>query len=134
MIPLRRILADPYKLAAMAYLTYGLVYLTGAVWEIQADPARKVTFWGVVPWWAFYVAGAGILVTLPVYLWREIRWLALTLAFFTAVKALTLCWIQGRHISAGQEQSLYNWVFAVIAATTSILLLRASRSPKKTQT
>lgn len=116
-------LATPQKRAAAAYAFYGVVYLVGAIMELT--PERKVVFWGFVPWWAFYVAGAALLLSLPVFIARGVRWLTATLAFFTAGKALWLFWIQGRNFAAGDGTNPYNWFFAVVAIGTSYLLVRA---------
>lgn len=116
-------LRDPYRMAAVAYGVYGTVYLVGAILEL--DPSRQVTHWGFVPWWAFYVAGALLLFTLPIFVWRGVRWLAFTLSFFCAVKAFWLSWLQGRAVQQGDETTLYNWLFAAVAAVAAGLLLRA---------
>ena len=68
-----RRLRDPYALAAVVYLAYGLVYLGGAVAALT--PERQVTFFGFVPWWAFYVVGLGLVMTLPALVWRRFKWL-----------------------------------------------------------
>ncbi len=111
----------------MADGIYGIVYFVGAIYELTPD--RKVTHWGFVPWWVFYAAGLAVLMTFPVFVWRHVRWLALTLCFFTAVKALWLFYLQGRRLQAGDPTNLYNWFFAAVAITASLLLLRAGSRP-----
>lgn len=115
--------SSKYKHAAIAYALYGVIYMMGAL--IELDPSRRVTFWGFVPWWVFYAAGFAVLFTFPVFVWRGVRWLALTLVFFTVSKAFWLCWIQGRHFQAGEPISRYNLFFAAAAVVAAVMLLRA---------
>ena len=75
---LARARRDPWARAALAYLVYGTVYLVGAIMEL--DPARQRTFWGFVPWWAFYALGAAFVLTFPVYISRGVRWLTVAAA------------------------------------------------------
>ena len=114
---------DPYKQAAIAYAIYGIVYLIGAILELE--PERKVTFMGFVPWWVFYVAGVAILASFPVVVWKGVRWFTLTLVFFTSGKAAWLCYLQGRRLSAGDPTNAYNWFFAVVALVAAVMLFRA---------
>ena len=39
---------------------------------MELDPSRKITFWGFVPWWSFYVAGAMVMVTIPIFVARGV--------------------------------------------------------------
>ncbi len=119
-----------FRYAAIAYAVYGIVYMVGGVLELT--PERRVTFWGFMPWWAFYVAGALILFTLPIFVWQGVRWLALTLCFFTAFKALWMVGIQGRRLATGDPTDLFDWVFSTVAAIAAGLLLNAglNRAPR----
>jgi hypothetical protein len=112
-----------YKQAAIAYAVYGVVYMIGAFLEL--NPQRMVTFWGFVPWWVFYAAGFAILFTFPIFIWRGLRWLTLTLVIFTSGKAFWLCLIQGRHYQAGEPISVYNLFFAAVAVVAAVMLFRA---------
>jgi len=122
--PVERLKRDPYAQASVAYVVYGLVYLGGAVAELSYEQRRD--FFGFVPWWAFYVVGAGLLALLPALLWRGIRWLAALLCFFTAFKGLWLIWAQARHLAAGEPTRAFRWLFAAVALGASLLLLRAA--------
>lgn len=116
-------LADPYRRAAVAYGVYGIAYLVGAILQLTLD--RQRDFFGFVPWWAFYVAGAALVLMLPVLIWRRYRWLSRILSFLVAIKALTLCIKQGRLMGAGEAPVPYNWFFIVVAIVAAGLLFRA---------
>jgi hypothetical protein len=116
-------MADPYRRAAVAYVVYGLVYLVGAI--LQLTPDRQRDFFGFVPWWAFYVAGAAVILTLPVLVWRRYKWFTRILSIFPAIKALSLFIKQGRLMGAGEPTVPYNWFFAVVALAAGALLFRA---------
>ena len=101
-------LAEPYRRAAVAYAAYGCVYLAGAV--IQLTPERQRDFFGFVPWWVFYVAGAALVAGLPVLIWRRRMWFTRILAFFPVIKAVTLLIQQdnsdrGTGMTAGRKQT-----------------------------
>ena len=108
----------------MAYAVYGAVYLVGAIAEL--DPSRRVTFFGFVPWWAFYVAGGLLLFSLPPLVWRGWRKVTFALAFFTGAKALWLSFLQGRRLSRGDPVRGYDLLFAVVAVVACALLQRAA--------
>ena len=112
------------KMAAIAYFIYGTVYLIGALLEL--DPSRRIVFWGFVPWWAFYVAGAALIATIPIFIMKGVRWLTWFLTFAVSGKCLWLVWIQGRRLSEGTPPDFYNIFFAAVAGITAILLLRAA--------
>lgn len=117
-----------HSIAAVAYAVYGVVYLVGAILELA--PERKVTFFGFVPWWAFYVLGGALILTLPFVLRRGVRWLAGLLAFFVAAKALHLLWKIGRAVAAGEPASPYLLFFAAVAALTAVALAVSAWSPR----
>jgi hypothetical protein len=114
----------PRGQAALTYIVYGVVYMVGAILEL--DASRQITHWGFVPWWAFYVMGAAFLVVLPIFIWKDVRWLLWILMVSTAGKALWLCYLQGRRWSTGNATPLYDWLFALVAMSTSLMLLRAA--------
>jgi hypothetical protein len=124
---LARLRRDPYAQAAAAYATYGLVYLGGAMAALT--PERRTTFFGFVPWWAFYVGGAGLLVGLSALLWRRLRWLALVLWIGPLVKAVTLV---RRELLAGASggASAFRWAFVAVALIAAITILRAGLTPR----
>ncbi len=113
---------DRFKVAAAAYAVYGVVYLAGAFLELT--PERMRSFHGV-PWWSFYVAGAALIAILPWLIARRHLWLTRILVLGPAVKALTLCWRQGRRISAGEPVLAYDWFFILVAVVATVLLARA---------
>ena len=115
---------QPYAQAALAYAVYGVVYLGGALLELT--PERMKTSFGFVPWWSWYVIGALMVASLPVFLWRKVRWLAFVLAAGTGTKFTWLVYSQGRHLANNEPTSLYNWMFAVVAACACGLLIRAA--------
>jgi hypothetical protein len=120
---------EAYKKAAIAYAVYGVVYMLGAVMEL--NDARMKVFWGFVPWWAFYVAGAVLLLSMPVLIYRKMRWVAAFLALAVAGKTFYLIYSQGRHVTAGEATDAYNWFFAIVALITTAFLLFAIRWPNE---
>jgi len=120
---------EAYKKAAISYAIYGVVYMLGAVLEL--NEARMKVFWGFVPWWSFYVVGAALVLSMPFLIYRKIRWLTGVLAFGVAGKTLYLIYSQGRNVTRGDETDPYNWFFAVVALITTAFLLFAVRWPTK---
>ncbi len=110
----------------MAYVVYGLVYLVGAA--SQLTPDRQHDFYGV-PWWAFFVIGAALVGTFPVLIWKRYRRFTQILSVFPAIKAATLLLKQGKLMGAGEPTVPYNWFFAVVALTASVILFRVSFGP-----
>lgn len=122
---------DGYRIAAIFYLLYGLVYLGGAIDGLT--PSRRVTFFGFVPWWAFYIAGGLMVVALPLLVWRRYKWFTRIIALGPAGKALALCWRQGRALGSDEAARTasftYNWFFIGVAITAAVLLFRAGWEP-----
>jgi hypothetical protein len=121
--------ADPRFQAAIAYAVYGVVYLVGAVFEL--NDARMRVFWGGVPWWVFYVVGTIFLVGFPFLIWRGLRWLIWPLCVLTGFKAFWLCWIQGRRVHVGEAIDWYQVFFVLVAVGASVLLFRAGMAGKR---
>ena len=119
---------DPWKRAALAYILYGLVYLFGAA--SQLTPDRQQDFYGI-PWWAFFVVGAALVATFPVFIWKGYRRFTQILSIFPAIKAATLLMKQGKLIGAGEPTVTYNWFFAVVALSASVVMFRVAFSPPK---
>ena len=117
-----------YRRAALAYGVYGCVYLGGAVAALTPD--RKTTFFGVVPWWAFYGVGALLLLALPVLIWREYMWLTRILSLGPAGKALALLWQQGRLVAETGSPDLFRLFFAALAVAAACLLALAGFGPQ----
>jgi hypothetical protein len=97
------------------------VYLGGAVAALS--PERRVTHWGFMPWWAFYVLGASLIVVLPWAILRLRPWAARILALGPASKALVLCW----RIGEGKGGA-FAVAFLVVAVTAAVMLARAGWS------
>ena len=55
--------------AAVAYFLYGVVYMVGAIGELDASRMRNFVG-GTVPWWVFYVLGGAFIVVLPILVAR----------------------------------------------------------------
>jgi hypothetical protein len=110
--------------AALGYFFYGVVYLVGAMMEL--DPSRKIIFWGFVPWWSFYIAGALVMVTIPIFVARGVIWLTWIIAFFVAGKAGWLVWMQGRSFQQNASVDSYNTFFALVAGVAAMLLFHAA--------
>ncbi len=125
---MNQIWQNPYRRGAVAYLVYGCVYMLGAA--MQLTPERQHDFFGV-PWWAFFVVGAMLVAGVPVLIWREYRRFTAVLSIFPGIKAMTLVWKQGKLMGAGEPTNQYNWFFAVVAMTASIMLFRAGFGSKK---
>lgn len=121
-----RLTHDAHAQAGVAYACYGLTYLGGAV--AQLSPDRMQTFFGFVPWWAFYVTGAVLVAVLPVVVWHGFRWFTLVLALGPSAKALTLAWRQGARWRAGEDLPSFDWFFALMALTAVAFMLRAVAS------
>jgi hypothetical protein len=115
-----------YKQAAIGYLVYGTIYLTGAVYlgRIGIGPDGTV-------WW--YLVGAAMTFVFPYLIWKRLKWVTRILAVLVLVRVIGLVRIAVR---AGTEPVPLPWggeiatshgaiVFMLIAALTCILLARA---------
>lgn len=119
----RRIRSDPYAQAALGYFVYGGAYLAGAA--LRLAPERRVDSFGMVPWWAWFVAGALLWLVLPLLILRRWRWLVLPLALGPIGRGLFLAWRQGRAVTAGGGMSVFEAAWAVVALVAGALLIRA---------
>jgi hypothetical protein len=132
-IPLRSlrnshlVIRHPWKVAALAYAAYGVVYFFGAA--SQLTPDRQHDFYGV-PWWAFFVVGAALVAVCPVLVWKRYRRFTQVLSVFPAIKAATLLMKQGKLMGAGEPTILYNWFFALVALMASVMLFRVAFGSK----
>jgi hypothetical protein len=127
--------ARKYNQAAIGYLVYGVIYLTGAIYlgRIGKGPDGTV-------WW--YLIGAAMAFGFPYLIWKRFKWVTRILAVLVLVRVIGLVRIAVR---AGTEPVPLPWggeiatshgaiVFMLIAVTTCILLARAGwqRSPAAT--
>jgi hypothetical protein len=118
----------PYRRAAVAYAVYGAIYFGGACASLGED--RRGTYFGFVPWWVFFVAGALILLILPVLIWKRWMWLTRILCLGPAAKALVLCWRMAQPIEAGSPPLVFNLVFAGAAMVATVALFQAGWGPQ----
>ena len=127
--------ARKYNQAAIGYLVYGVIYLTGAIYLGRIGRGPDATVW-------WYVIGAAIAFGFPYLIWRRFKWVTRILAVLVLGRVIGLVRIAAR---ADTEPVPLPWggeiamshgaiVFMFIALTTSILLARAGwqRSPVAT--
>lgn len=115
-----------YHQAALTYLVYGLLYLSGAVYLAEMDVVARSG-------WAWFLVGAIFVVVLPPLIWKEFMWLARILALLVFVRIVGL----GRTISAAGGESVplpfggtlsleYGAAaFLLVAVVTDVMLIRA---------
>jgi len=114
---LKRLKSDRYFLAGLAYFTYGVVYLAGAVASL--GPARQMSFHGL-PWWSFYIGGVLLIFIIPFVIFKKIRWFTLLVALGPASKCF---WLFNKQMNS--EPTMSNWLFILVAGTCSLLMFRA---------
>ena len=112
--------ARAYRLAAIAYVLYGLLYLGGAV--LALTPERMGLYFGFLPWWALDLVGAALLAVLPLLVLRQWTWLTRILALGPAAKALVLFRREGMAMAGGESPSLFTWAFALTAVLAALTL------------
>ena len=127
--------ARKYNQAAIGYLIYGVIYLTGAIYlgRMGKGPGGTV-------WW--YVIGAAMAIGFPCLIWKRFKWVTRILAVLVLVRVIGLVRIAVR---ADTEPVPLPWrgeiatshgaiVFMLIAVTTCMLLARAGwqRGPAST--
>ncbi len=124
---MERLRTDPCRQAALAYFLYGVIYLLGAGLEARTlSPEQVARYSRHAPLWTFFAVGALVVLALPVFIDRGVRWLTLALALMVSVKAGTLFWTQGRALaSADSSPSFFKVFFAVVALLAALALARA---------
>lgn len=117
---------EKYHQAALTYLLYGLLYLSGAVYLAWMDVAARSG-------WMWFLVGAVFVLVLPPLIWNEYKWVTRILAVLVFVRVAGL----GRTIlTVGGETVPMPWggalpmrygavVFLLIAAVTGVMLVRA---------
>ena len=122
-----RSLQKRYRVAALSYLLYGIVYFLGAA--LRMTPERQVHFHGL-PWWSFFLGGAVLLGVIPYFIWHGRKWLTRIIAFGPAAKCLVL--VRREFLTAQSDAPIdsFNVVFALIAFLAAFLLFRAGFSRK----
>ncbi len=118
----------PYRRAAVAYAVYGTIYFGGACASLSED--RRGIYFGFVPWWVFYAAGALLLLILPVLVWKRRKWFTRILCLGPASKALVLCWRMAQPVEAGSPPLLFNLFFAGAAIVATLALFAAGWGPQ----
>lgn len=118
--------SDRYRQAAVAYLIYGIVYLTGAVYLASMDVVARSG-------WVWFLVGVLFILVLPPLIWYEYKWVTRVLAILIGVRVVGL----GRTIVTGTSEPVPmpgGWelpmqygalVFLVVAALTGFMLARA---------
>jgi hypothetical protein len=112
--------------AAIGYLVYGVIYLTGAIYLGRIGKGPEGTVW-------WYLAGAAMTFGFPYLIWKRFKWVTRILAVLVLVRVIGLVRIALR---AGTEPVPLPWggeiatshgaiVFMLIAVLTCILLARA---------
>ena len=89
--------ARKYNQAAIGYLVYGVIYLTGAIYlgRIGKGPDGTV-------WW--YLIGAAMAFGFPCLIWKRFKWVTRILAVLVLVRVIGLVRIAVR---AGTEPVPY---------------------------
>lgn len=115
-----------YHHAALTYLIYGLIYLSGAVYLTRMDVVARSG-------WVWFLVGIAFILALPPLIWHEYKWVTRILAVLVFVRVVGL----GRTIlNVGDETVPMPWgrslpmrsgavVFLLIAAVTGAMLARA---------
>src|SRR5262245_29588846 len=118
--------AGKYNQAAVGYLVYGAIYLTGAIYLGRIGKGPDATVW-------WYVIGAALAFGFPYVICKQFQWVTRILAVLVLVRVVGLVRIAVR---PGREAVPLPWggeidmshgaiVFMLIAATACILLARA---------
>lgn len=117
---------EKYHQAALTYLVYGLIYLSGAVYLAANDVVARSG-------WVWFLVGVVFILVLPPLIWYEYKWVTRILAVLVGVRVIGL----GRTIlNVGGETVPMPWggslpmrvgavVFLLIAAVTGAMLVRA---------
>ena len=114
---------DPFHRAAVIYFIYGAIYFGGAMAQLTSD--RKTVFFGFVPWWAFYVLGAIVVIGFPLLVWYRFKWFTRILAFGPLIKAGTLVARQLPAEIVSGSMNPFPWIFAAAAVWAAVHLFYA---------
>lgn len=117
---------EKYHQAALTYLVYGLLYLSGAVYLAQMDVVARSG-------WAWFLIGMLFVLVLPPLIWYEFKWVTRLLAVLVFVRIAGL----GRTIFTSEGETVpLPWdgelavrtgaiIFLLVAAVTNAMLVRA---------
>lgn len=115
-----------YHHAALTYLVYGLLYLSGAVYLAQMNVVARSG-------WMWFVIGILFVLVLPPLIWKEFKWITRILAVLVFVRVAGL----GQTILTSNGETVpLPWngelalrtgatIFLLIAAVTGAMLARA---------
>lgn len=115
-----------YHQAAVTYLFYGLIYLSGAVYLAETDVVARSG-------WVWFLVGAVFVLVLPPLIWKEFKWITRLLAVLVFVRVIGLVRIVlddgGETVplpGGGMLPMAYGAaVFLIVAAGTGVMLVRA---------
>lgn len=115
-----------YHQAALTYLIYGLVYLSGAVYLAYMDAVARSG-------WAWFGIGALFVLILPPLIWYEFKWVTRFLAVLVFVRVIglvhTILTTGGETVPLPGGRTLpmryATIVFLCVAAVTCTILVRA---------
>lgn len=115
-----------YRQAALTYLIYGLLYLSGAVYLAQMDVVARSG-------WVWFLVGLIFVVVLPPLIWKEFKWVTRILAVLVFVRVLglvrTILRVGGETVPLPGGGTLPMRVgavvFLLVAAGTGVMLARA---------
>lgn len=123
-----------YHQAAVTYLIYGLIYLSGAVYLAEMDVVARSG-------WVWFLVGVVFLLVLPPLIWYEFKWVTRILAVLVFVRVIGLARIILADNRAtvplpGSGSIPMVWgaiAFLLVAVVTGGMLARAgwSLGPKK---
>lgn len=115
-----------YHQAAITYLIYGLIYLSGAVYLAETDVvARSGLVW--------FLVGLVFVLVLPPLIWKEFKWVTRILAVLVFVRVAGLVRVIASHagetvpLPGGPVLSMQYGAaaFLVVAVVTGAMLIRA---------
>lgn len=115
-----------YHQAAITYLVYGLMYLSGAVYLAEVGFVRGSS-------WVWFLVGVVFVLVLPPLIWKGFTWFTRLLAVLVAVRVVGLIRVilhdDGARVplpwSGTIPLTLGAAIFALVAAGTCAMLIRA---------
>lgn len=115
-----------YHQAAITYLLYGLIYLSGAVYLAETDMVARSG-------WVWFLVGAIFVLVLPPLIWKAFKWVTRLLSILVFVRVVGLVRIiltdGGETVplpGGGALPMTYGAAaFLIVAAGTGVMLARA---------
>ena len=120
-----------YHQAAITYLIYGIIYLSGAIYLAKVGVAERTMSPGGGIWW--FIFGAILILIFPPLIWKGFKWFTRILAVLVVIRIIGIVRViindAGMMVPTpwGSELSmLYGAVaFLIIAAVACFMLARA---------